>query len=169
MAITAPQPTQQIGATETYSENVLGPVSFKLWNLRVGGTAGLPEPPKHVAPGQSPYIITANEQFSISVDIEFNDTPLTRLLLCLGTNVCVDFCAEGCGKSASEVDLTACIVTKKDVFKYTLTFTGTPASAGLTDGFYGIAAIVKVGPSTHPCANYIFGCGYLAGVFLLVC
>jgi hypothetical protein len=162
-----PQPPQ-FGATETWSENILGPVAFYLYDLQITASTASPSLPLQVSPSNSPYIIATNEAFSLSVKIKFNDSPLTKLLLCLGTKIQVDFCAEGCGNKASETDLYATVTTQKDVFDYTLTYTGTPNGSGLTEGFYAIAAVAKVGPSSHPCANFLFGAGYLAGVFLQV-
>lgn len=159
----------QIGGTETYSKNVLGPVSFTLCNLQIRGLAGEPELPKDVAPAQSPYIIASNEQFEIDVDIEFNSSPLTRLLLCLGTKMTVCFSFEGVGAKAVEIDLEQVEYTRKDVFKYTLTWKGTPEMAGLTAGFYGIAAVATIGPVEHPCApKCAMGYGYIAGLLLQV-
>ncbi len=162
------QPKTQYTTTESYSKNVLGPVSFTLSNLRIKGTAGLPEEPKQVAPGQSPYIIASNEEFSASVDVEFNDSPLTRLLLCLGTKVEICFAFEGMGAKAAEVDLTAAIWTEKDKFNYTVTYQGTPEESGLSNGFYVIAAVATVGPSKHACAPFVFGYGYIAKRLLQV-
>jgi len=159
----------QIGGTETHSKNVLGPVYFTLCNLRLRGLAGEPELPKDVAPAQSPYIIASNEAFEVDVDIEFNDSPLTRLLLCLGTRMTVCFSFEGVGAKAVEIDLEASELTAKDVFKYTLTWKGTPEMAGLTAGFYGIAAVATVGPVEHPCApKCAMGYGYIAGLLMQV-
>ncbi|MEB3355208.1 MAG: hypothetical protein VKK04_00575 [Synechococcales bacterium] len=159
----------QIGATETYSKNVLGPVSFTLCNLQIRGLAEEPEQPKNVSPAQSPYIVASNEQLEVSVDIEFNTSPLTRLLLCLGTKLTVCFSFEGIGAKAVELDLEEMMITEKDVFKYTLTWEGTPDAAGLTAGFYGIAAVATVGPVEHPCApKCAMGFGYIAGLLLQV-
>ncbi len=161
MPVIGAQSPYLTSATETYSTNVLGPVMFFLSNLRVGGKAGLPTAPTQVAPAQSMYIIASGEPFEMSVDIQFNKTPLTDLILCLGTKVCVDFAIEGFGKTAVETDVEVCISTKKDEHKYTLTFSGTPVGAGLTPGFYEMAAIVTVGPTTHACSQDIFGYGYI--------
>ncbi|MGF1495255.1 MAG: hypothetical protein ACFB8W_00305 [Elainellaceae cyanobacterium] len=159
----------QLGGTETHSKNVLGPVSFTLCNLRIRGLAGEPELPKDVAPAQSPYIVASNEQFEVSVDIEFNASPLTRLLLCLGTKLSVCFSFEGVGAKAVEIDLEDTDLTRKDVFKYTLTWEGTPEMAGLTAGFYGIAAVATIGPVEHPCApKCAYGFGYIAGLLFQV-
>jgi hypothetical protein len=166
--VIGPQPPGQISATETYSENILGPVSFKLSDLRILASIEEPELPKTVAKANMPQIIASDEQFYLRVDVEFHPSPLTELLLCLGTKVEINFCAEGCGGIAAEQDLTASIYTVKDQFKYTVTWQGTPSSAGLTPGFYAVAAIATIGPVKHPCSQHLFGAGYLAGIFFQV-
>jgi hypothetical protein len=159
----------QVSETETYSKNVLGPVSFTLCNLHIEGLAEDPELPKQVSPGQSPYIIASDEEFEVSVDIEFNHSPLTKLLLCLGTKLMVRFSFEGIGAKATEIDLKDMIVSTKDQFKYTLSWKGTPEQAGLTSGFYVIAAIATVGPVEHDCApKCAYGFGYIAKVLMQV-
>ncbi|MEO0535907.1 MAG: hypothetical protein AAF215_18790 [Cyanobacteria bacterium P01_A01_bin.123] len=163
-----PQPQNQFSATETESTNILGPVVFKLSNLLVAGQAGLPALPTQIAPGQSPYIVSTQERIQISVDIAFNDTPLTQLLLCLGTRLKVRFSLEGIGGQATEVDLEVSETTRQGIANYTLTFEGTPESAGLTPGLYAIAAVVSIGPVDHACAQDVFGYGYIVGQLLQV-
>lgn len=157
-----------ISATETYSRNVLGAVYFDLKNLRIGGTAPEPQPPEYVALAQSQYIIASNETFKISVDLHFNDSPLARLLLCLGTKINVTFSFEGVGAKATEEDASVSITTEKDKFDYTLTYQGTPDTTKLTPGFYAIAAVAQIGPSDHACGQFVFGFGYIAAVVLQV-
>jgi hypothetical protein len=153
----------QVAETETYSKNILGPVYFELCNLRLRGKAEAPAWPKNVAPTQSPYIIASNEEFEVSVDIKFNDSPLTRLLLCLGTRMHMCFSFEGAGAKAVELDLEVSEVTEKDKFEYTLSWHGTPDQAGLTAGFYVVAGIATIGPIDHPCApKCAYGFGYIA-------
>jgi hypothetical protein len=157
--VIGPQLPVQMSATETYSKNILGPVWFKLSNLTIAGTNTMP-----AAPEQSPYIIASNEQFTISVDIEFNNTPLTELVLCLGMELVAEFGIEGFGKDA-EVDLSAeVVITKKGELKYTLSYTGTPDQAGLTPGFYQAASVVKIGPAKHPCSQKVLGYGYIGEI-----
>ncbi|MEO0968653.1 MAG: hypothetical protein AAFX80_10020 [Cyanobacteria bacterium J06639_18] len=163
-----PAQPPQYGATETYSENIIGAVAFYMYDLEIIASTANPDFPRVVAPSNSPYIIATDEDFEIKVKIKFNDTPLTRLLLCLGAKVEVNFCAEGCGYKATERDLIAYIKTKKDVFEYEVAYKGTPDSAGLTEGFYQIAAVANIGPCDHPCAQFLFGAGYLAKVYLQV-
>ncbi len=156
-----PQPDQYTAA-ETYSENILGPVSFTLSYLNVAGSNPTP-----AAPNQSQYIVASNEPFTISVQIDFNSSPLSKLLMCLGTTVSVDFGLEGFG-AAPDVDVTASIVTEKDTFAYVISWEGTPDIAKLTPGLYEIGATVTVGPSNHPCAQFVFGFGYIEEILLQV-
>ncbi len=149
--------------TEMYTDDILGPVWFSLTNLRVGGTNTNP-----AAPAQSKYIIAEDEQYSVSVDIEFNKAPLSSLLMCLGTRISVDFAFEGFGKAAAEVDLTQAILTAKGVYKYTVTYTGVPLKDGLTPGLYEIAAVADIGPVENKCQTPVFGHGYIEEVLLEV-
>lgn len=163
------QSRAQLSSTEVYSRAVLGPVFYDLSNLRVAGSADSPEFPLYVAPGQSPSIIAEDEAFSISVDIKFNNTPLTRLLLCLGIQMDAHFALEGVGAKAVELDLAESIVSVKDEFTYTITWHGTPKYAQMTPGLYAITGVVNIGPADHPCGQMLLGCGYIAGVLLQVC
>lgn len=147
---------QQVGTTETYSDNILGPVGFTLSNLRI---AAKNKKPAYAV--QTPYIVGSEEQFSISVDIEFNKSPLSVLLMCLKTRMVIDFAFEGYGKNAVETDLKATGLTQKGEFKYTLTYTTNPVSAKLTAGLYSIAAIASIGPVENECSSCVFGHGYL--------
>lgn len=159
----SPQPKRQHTDSETYSKSILGPVYFSLSNLKVAGTNDMP-----AALAQSPYIVASDEQITVSVDLEFNTSPLSKLLMCLGTTVTVDFGFEGYGAAADEVDVKASIITEKDKFNYTIEWKGTPDLAKLTPGLYQIGATVTVGPSNHPCAQYIYGYGYIERVLLQV-
>lgn len=167
MAITTSQ-YPLVAATETTSTNILGPSYFELHDLRVAGKAGLPLPPTFIAPDQSPYIVASNEQTEVSVDIKFNDTPLTRLLLCLGMKVEVSFAFEGVGGKAIEADASVSTTTGKGMAEYTLSWKGTPESLGLTPGLYAIAAVVSVSPADHPCSQEVIGYGYIATRLLQV-
>ena len=157
-----PQHKYQPTSSETYSNNILGPVSFELYQLNVAGSS-----PNQAAPSQSQYIVASNEQFTLSLQINFNNSPLTKLLMCLGTTVSVDFGFEGFG-AAPEVDVKAGIVTEKDKFEYVVSWTGTPDMAKITAGLYEIGATVTVGPGSHPCAQFIFGFGYIEEILLQV-
>lgn len=150
-------------SSETYSKNILGPVMFELSNLNVAGSSMAP-----ADPAQSQYIVASNEEMTISVDIKFNNSPLSKLLMCLGTSISADFGLEGFGANATETDVKASIVTEQDVFEYTLEWTGTPDMAKLTSGLYEIGAVVTVGPGNNPCAQYVFGYGYIEEILLQV-
>lgn len=161
--VNGPQrPTEQTDS-ETYSRSILGPSYFTLSELNVAGSSVAP-----ADPNQSQYIVASNETVTLSLKVTFNDSPLTRLLLCLGVDITVDFGLEGFGKNATEVDLATTIVSKKDVFEYVIEWQGTPAEAGLTAGLYEIGATVTVGPGHNPCAQYVFGYGYIESILLQV-
>jgi hypothetical protein len=162
-SLLSPQPQPQNSASETRSKSILGPVMFELSNLRVAGRGTLPADPVN-----SPYIIAENEVFDVSVDIEFNKTPLTELLMCLGTRVGINFAFEGFGKAADEVDLAQSIKTTKGNYKYTITYTGVPKAAGMDPGLYEIAAVAEVGPVENACSTKVWGHGYIQEVLLEV-
>ncbi len=153
----------QYTKTETYSKNILGPVIFELSNLSVAGSETMP-----ADPSQSQYIVASNEQFKLSVKVNFNNSPLTKLLMCLGTTVTVDFGLEGYGAAADETDAKASIVTEKDKLEYTVEWKGTAQDLkpALTPGLYSIGATVTVGPANHPCAQFIYGFGYIERILL---
>ena len=162
------QPRIEYRATETYSENVLGPVMFWLYDLHIVASVANPDLPVQVAPANKAQIVELDEAFKLKVRVYFNDTPLTRLLLCLGAKITINFCAEGCGGKATEVDLTTTVTTKKDQFYYEIEWQGTPNSGGMTPGFYAIAAVANIGPCNHPCAQFLLGAGYAAAALLQV-
>jgi len=153
----------EITKTETYSQSIVGPVSFKLSNLRVEGKST-----KVAAPANSPFIIAADEKYEVSVDIEFNRTPLTELLMCLGTQITMYFSFEGYGRKAVEIDLAETILTVKDQYSYRVTHSGVPSRDGLSAGLYAIAATAEVGPVRNACSTKIFGHGYIEQVLLQV-
>ena len=157
-----PQPGEQHRGSETYSKNILGPVIFELSYLNVIGSSNVPADPT-----QSQYIVASNEPFTLSVQVNFNNSPLTKLLMCLGTTISVDFGLEGFG-AAPDVDVKASMVTQKDKFVYVVTWTGTPTDAKLTPGLYEIGATVTIGPANHPCAQYVYGYGYIEEILLQV-
>ena len=156
-------------ATQKVSTNILGPVYFKMTDLRVAGQAKEPAFPSQIAPAQPPYIVASNEYVEVSLDIKFNNTPLTRLLLCLGLKVEADFSFEDIGGKAGVTDVSVVLPkTEKDRFEYTLTWKGTPDSIGLGKGLYGIAAIASVMAADHPCSQEVLGYGYIAARLLQV-
>ncbi|AFZ20398.1 hypothetical protein [Allocoleopsis franciscana] len=161
-SLQAAQRKDQITDTETYSKGVLGPVYFTLSKLDVKGSSVAPAD-QH----QSQYIVASDEKFTISVQIDFNASPLAKLLMCLGTTISVDFGFEGFG-AAPEVDVKASIVTVKDQLIYTISKELTPEQAKLTPGLYEIGATVTVGPGTHACDQYVYGYGYIEEILLQV-
>ncbi|MEM1239025.1 MAG: hypothetical protein AAGI45_04205 [Cyanobacteria bacterium P01_H01_bin.26] len=162
------QPTKQFSATETYSKNILGPSFFSMSDLTIAGTSDDSKIGLDVAPANSPYIVADTEEFSVSLKVTFNKSPLTSLLMCLGTEVHVRFAFEGIGGAATEKDVDVMIKTVKDQYEYELTWTGTAKDAELTAGLYGVAAVAQIGPVKHECSQPIIGYGYLAGKLLQV-
>ncbi len=157
-----PPQRDQVSSSETYSKGILGPVYFTLSKLNVAGSSTVP-----ADPNQSQYIVASNEEFTISVQIDFNASPLSKLLMCLGTTISVDFGFEGFG-AAPEADVKASIVTVKDTLTYTISKKLTPEQAKLTPGLYEIGATITVGPGNHPCAQYVYGYGYIEEILLQV-
>jgi hypothetical protein len=157
-----PEQHNQVSGSETYSKGILGPVYFTLSKLNVQGSSVAP-----ADPNQSQYIVASDEEFTISVQIEFNASPLAKLLMCLGTTISVDFGFEGFG-AAPEADVKASIVTQKDTLTYTIWKKLTPEQAKLTAGLYEIGATVTVGPGTHSCDQYVYGYGYIEEILLQV-
>lgn len=149
--------------TETYADNILGPVWFSLYNLRVAGTSTAP-----ASPANSPYIVAEDEAFVVSVDIKFNKTPLSSLLMCLGTRIRVNFGFEGFGAKADEVDLEATLVTVKGQYEYTLYVKTTPLAAKMDPGLYEIGAVAEIGPVENDCKTPVFGHGYIEEALLQV-
>jgi hypothetical protein len=149
--------------TETYTDNILGPVWFSLYNLRVEGTNTNP-----AAPVQSPYIVAGDEEFVVSVDIKFNKTPLSSLLMCLGTKITVNFGLEGFGNKAGEVDLEAMIITQSNVFDYTISYKTKPMDVNMGPGLYEIGATAEIGPVVNECKTPVFGYGYIEEALLQV-
>ncbi|MBT9316735.1 hypothetical protein [Leptothoe spongobia] len=162
------QPTKQFSSTETYSKNILGPSFFSMRNLVIASAGDETKDDFIVAPANSPYIVADTEELSVSLTVEFNKSPLTSLLMCLGTEVHVRFAFEGIGGAAAEKDVEVMLTTVKDKYVYELTWTGTPNGAQLTAGLYGVAAVSQVGPVKHECSQPIIGYGYLAGKLLQV-
>ncbi|MEM8613719.1 MAG: hypothetical protein AAGF93_16970 [Cyanobacteria bacterium P01_H01_bin.105] len=162
------QPTKQFFGSETYSKNIIGPAFFSMSDLTIAGTSDDTKAGLTPAPANSPYIVADSEEFSVSLKVSFNKSPLTSLLMCLGTEVHVRFAFEGIGGAASEEDVEVVITTIKDSYEYELKWTGTPNEAMLTPGLYGVAAVAQVGPVKHDCSQPIIGYGYLAGKLLQV-
>ncbi len=155
-------------SSETYSRNILGPVEFDLCNLRVTSSVAEPALPSNVAGSNKAQIVENGEVFKLTTTIRFNHTPLTKLLLCLGIDVNINFCIEGCGGNATEVDVSSSITTVKGEHEYEIEWVGTPKVAGMTPGFYAIAAVANIEMTDHPCAPCLLGAGYVAGVLMQV-
>lgn len=162
--VAGPQAPALFTGTETYSYNILGPSSFTLTALDVAGKAGIPGLPGSVAPMQSKYIVGMDEDFEVSVVVTFDTSPLTSLLMCLGTDISIDFGFEGFGKAATEEDVDVTITTVPGTYSYTVKYSGTPRKIGLTPGFYELAATSTIGPITHQCGQAILGYGYIGEI-----
>ena len=157
------QQPREISDAETRSTAVVGQVTFDLKNLRVRGLGIKP-----AAPTNSPFIIAENERYELTVDIEFNRSPLTELLMCLGTRMTVNFGIEGYGVNAPEIDVQATELTQKGVFEYTVTYSAVAKKDGLLPGLYEIGAVATIGPVENKCTTKIWGHGYIKEVVLQV-
>lgn len=162
--------TEAIGAqpreltdTEARSQTIVGPVTFKLMDLRVAGLGVNPADPVN-----SPFIIAENEAYELSLTVEFNQTPLTELLMCLGTEIVVDFGIEGYGINAPEVNVRKIIKTVKGQYSYPIVREGIAGNDGLKPGLYEIGAVVTAGPVRNECTTKIWGHGYIKEVILQV-
>lgn len=162
--IGVPGQPDELTLTETRSQTIVGPVTFKLSNLDVRGLGSNPADPTN-----SQYIVAEDEYFVASVDVEFNKTPLTELLMCLGTRIRIDFGFEGYGVRAAELNLDATTVTVKGVYKYHLeTAPSRPIDLKMPSGLYEIGAVATTGPVENPCTTKIWGHGYIEEVLLQV-
>ncbi|MEO1145698.1 MAG: hypothetical protein AAFY26_08880 [Cyanobacteria bacterium J06638_22] len=158
------QPKQQTDS-ETDSRHILGPVSFALSELRIEGTADDISMP---FPGQASSIVAEDEHFLASLTIQFNKSPLSALLMCLGTQITVNFHFEGQSRQASEFDGVATIVTQKDEFTYEVELEGLPSDLDMHPGLYEVSATVEVGPAEHECSQLVLGYGYCSNRLLQV-
>jgi hypothetical protein len=162
--INVPGQHDEVTLSETRTQSIVGPVTFKLSNLDVRGLGTNPADPTN-----SQYIVAEDEYFVASVDVEFNKTPLTELLMCLGTRIYIDFGLEGYGFKATELNLSATKLSEKGVYKYHLETTPTrPADQGMLAGLYEIGAVARVGPVENKCTTKIWGHGYIEEVLLQV-
>lgn len=162
--IGVPGQPNELTQTETRSQTIVGPVTFTLSNLDVRGLGNNP-----ADPANSQYIVAEDEYFVASVDVEFNKTPLTELLMCLGTRINIDFGLEGYGIKAAELNIPATKLTQKGVYKYHLETTPTrPAELKMPSGLYEIGAVATVGPVENPCTTKIWGHGYIQAILLQV-
>jgi hypothetical protein len=148
--------------SETYSREVLGQSYFELYQLKATGTRTSGDTkPWGPHPEQSKHIIDLDEEMRVGLDIKFDQSPLTRLLLCLSIDICVYFHFEGLGPAAAEKDLKVIQKSKEGQFKYWVGTTIQPQILGLTKGYYLVGATVEIGPLTHKCGQYVFGYGYI--------
>ena len=145
----------QVTSVQAKADNIVGPVKFTLSDLSIIGKTD----------DGATDIIALDETFKISVNVTFNNTPLTQLLLCLGLRIEVDFAFEGFGKKAEEVDVVDSDEdTKKDKLVYTIDEDFTPRKIGLTPGFYEVAASVKITSSAHKdCGQKVLALGFIKG------
>ncbi|MFP4299710.1 MAG: hypothetical protein ACLFT0_17975 [Spirulinaceae cyanobacterium] len=135
----------------------LPPVNMAISNLAVAGKTL----------DQSQFIIAEHEAFELSLDLEITGGSLANLLLCVGLDIEVTYAIEGFGP-ASEVNLQAMpIKTQKGQSKYTISYSGTPATAGLTTGFYKVAALVTV-KCPQNCCGEPLAFGYISPVVFQV-
>ncbi len=154
---------RELSSTEARSQSIIGPVTFELKDLRVAGLGTNP-----ADPANSPFIIAEDEKYELSLTVEFNKTPLTELLMCLGTEITVDFGIEGYGIKAPEVNVQTICITEKGVFSYTIVRQGVAGNDGLKPGLYEIGAVVTTGPVRNECTTKIWGHGYIKEVNLQV-
>lgn len=146
--------------TETYSREILGNSQFELYQLKATGLRGQ-LPPWGPHPEQSKHIIDVDEDMRVGLVIKFDQSPLTRLLLCLGITIKAYFHFEGLGAASTEKDLTVVASSEENVFKYWVGAVIKPQDLGLTKGYYLVGATVEIGPLTHRCGQFIFGYGYI--------
>lgn len=154
---------RELTDNETRSQSIVGPVTFKLMDLRVAGLGTKPADPVN-----SPFIIAEDEAYQLSLTVEFNQTPLTELLMCLGTEIVVDFGLEGYGINAPEVNVQKVIKTVKGKYSYSIVREGVAGNDGLKPGLYEIGAVVTTGPVRNECTTKIWGHGYIKEVILQV-
>ncbi len=157
MSLLNPQHNPQIADREVTVEVPLPPVLVCLSNLTFKG-----------AGSGSPYIIKANEAFTISVDVEFSGGTLTDLLMYIGMAIDVTYAIEGIG-DAPEVNLSApTVTTMAGTKKYTITYSApSPAAVGLKPGFYEAAGLLSVNsPAASGLGPVAFG--YIADVVFQV-
>jgi hypothetical protein len=150
------QRTPQIADTQVQNLPI-PPVSMEISSLKVAGKIA----------DESQSIVASNESFDLSLDLKFSGGSLAHLLVCVGLDIEVTYAIEGFGP-ASEVNLPAMpIQTQKDKFDYTITYSGTPAMAGLIPGFYKVAALVTVKCPKNCCSEPL-AFGYISPVVFQV-
>lgn len=160
MALKLPKQGGLYTDTETYSREILGQSQFELYHLKATGMRGQ-LPPWGPHPEQSKHIIDLDEDMRVGLVIKFDQSPLTRLLLCLGVTIKAYFHFEGQGAASAEKDLEVVATSQENVFKYWVGTIIQPQNLGLTKGYYLVSSTVEVGPLTHRCGQFIFGYGYI--------
>ncbi|MEB3357088.1 MAG: hypothetical protein VKK04_10195 [Synechococcales bacterium] len=160
MAVKLPSQGGLYSDAETYSREILGQSQFELYQLKATGLRGQ-LPPWGPHPEQSKHIIDTDEDMRVGLIIKFDQSPLTKLLLCLGVDICAYFHFEGFGHAAAERDLKVVAKSKENQFKYWVGTVTKPQDLGLNKGYYMVGATIEVGPLTNKCGQYIFGYGYI--------
>jgi hypothetical protein len=160
MALRLPSQGGLYTDTETYSREILGQSQFELYQLKATGLRGQ-LPPWGPHPEQSKHIIDLDEDMRVGLVIKFDQSPLTKLLLCLGVTIKAYFHFEGLGAASAEKDLEVAAISQENVFKYWVGTVIKPESLGLTKGYYLVGATVEIGPITGKCGQFIFGYGYI--------
>jgi hypothetical protein len=164
----APAPAGQeveVGATESFPHTFVCPLEFKLYDLQVNGTSK-----KAACPSNSPYIIAADEDFILSVIVEFTPSPLAQTLMCLGVPVTITFSLEGYGSRTAELDLDYSFKTYAGEYKYLVQLQTKAIDTNpiMTPGLYEIAAVAEIGGKIGNCPAPIWGHGYVEEALLEV-
>jgi hypothetical protein len=135
-------PLATVALTEIFVP--LGPVDIALSNLQAKGQGQ--------APGQ---IIKSSEAFDLSIDVEFqpNPSPFVDFLMSVGLTLEVTFVIEGYGTATEKSLGPVSIKTTDSVYKYTPTLNAaSPATEGVTPGYYKLAALLTIKGGAIPLA-----------------
>jgi hypothetical protein len=156
---------QERRSSESFPNAFVCPLEFSMYDLQVNGTSA-----KGACPSNSPYIVAQDEEFVLSVIIEFKKNPLTQTLMCLGVPVTITYSLEGFGAKAAELDLAYSFtsVADKYVYKAELKTTALDTNPIMTPGLYEIAAVAEIGGKIGNCAAPIWGHGYVQEALLEV-
>ncbi len=156
---------KETGVTESFPHTFVCPLEFTLYDLQVNGTSKKP-----ACPSISPYIVASDEDFILSVIVEFTPSPLAKTLMCLGVPVAITFSLEGYGAKTAELDLTYNFTTVAGQYAYKAELR-TKANATnpiMTPGLYEIAAVAEIGGRIRECPAPIWGHGYVEEALLEV-
>jgi hypothetical protein len=164
----APAPAGQdveVGSTESFPRTFVCPLEFAMYDLQVNGLST-----KAACPSNSPYIVAQDEEFILSVIIEFKKNPLTQTLMCLGVPVAITYSLEGFGAKAAELDLVYNFTTVANqyIYKAELKTRAIDTDPIMTPGLYEIAAVAEIGGKIGNCAAPIWGHGYVQEALLEV-